>query len=80
VEGRPPVIGLLILQNTKKRTAFRVTRETELLGGLLSSSSSRENVAVSAQCLREDIPYFLEALADVALLTNYAGINDIIII
>ena len=43
------------------------------MGGLLSSSSSRETVAVSAQCLREDIPYFLEALSDVAILTKYHG-------
>jgi ubiquinol-cytochrome c reductase core subunit 2 len=60
-----------LIKTTEKRTAFRVTRETELLGGLLSSSSSRETVAVSAQCLREDIPYFIEALGDVALLTKY---------
>jgi len=39
----------------------------------LSSSSSRETVSVSTQCLREDIPYFLEALSDVALRTNYTG-------
>lgn len=39
----------------------------------MSSGSARETISVSANCLREDIPYFLEALADIALHTTYTG-------
>ncbi|KAG5769408.1 hypothetical protein H9Q72_003343 [Fusarium xylarioides] len=58
-------------KNTQRRSALRITRESELLGGQLASSHSREAVVVEASFLREDLPYFTELLAEVISLTKY---------
>jgi hypothetical protein len=42
-----------------------------LLGSFLSSSVSRENVVLKAKFMRQDLPYFLEAFADVLKNTKY---------
>ncbi|KAI9820934.1 MAG: ubiquinol-cytochrome c reductase core subunit 1 [Phylliscum demangeonii] len=57
--------------NNQKRTALRVTREVELLGGKLIAYHSRENLVIGAKFLREDLPYFIELLGDVATKTRY---------
>ncbi|PTD11704.1 Cytochrome b-c1 complex subunit 2, mitochondrial [Fusarium culmorum] len=58
-------------KNTQRRSALRITRESELLGGQLASSHSREAVVVEANFLREDLPYFTELLAEVISMTKY---------
>ncbi|KAF8426621.1 Metalloenzyme, LuxS/M16 peptidase-like protein [Tirmania nivea] len=58
-------------KNTNKRSALRVQRESELLGGKIGSSISRENVVLKAQFLRQDLPYFVEAMADVLTSTRF---------
>ncbi|UZP32961.1 hypothetical protein NXS19_000777 [Fusarium pseudograminearum] len=58
-------------KNTQRRSALRITRESELLGGQLASSHSRETVVVEANFLREDLPYFTELLAEVISMTKY---------
>ncbi|TGZ85709.1 LuxS/MPP-like metallohydrolase [Ascodesmis nigricans] len=58
-------------KNTEKRSALRLTRETELLGAQFSSSHSRENIVLRAKFLREDLPYYTEAIADVLTKTRY---------
>jgi ubiquinol-cytochrome c reductase core subunit 2 len=60
-------------QNTQKRTALRITRESELLGGQLTSFHTREALVVQASFLREDIPYFTELLAEVISQTRYTS-------
>ncbi|KAL1919466.1 uncharacterized protein VTP21DRAFT_2159 [Calcarisporiella thermophila] len=66
-------------RNNAKRTAFRITRETELLGGQLTSSLGRENIVYTAQFLKDDLPYFAEILADIATSTKFNDweVNDI---
>lgn len=59
-------------QNTEKRSALRLQREAELLGSELYTHHSRENLIVGAKFLREDLPYFVELLAEVASQTKYA--------
>ncbi|CUS11307.1 unnamed protein product [Tuber aestivum] len=54
-----------------RRSALRLQRETELLGGSLGSTLSRENIILRAKFLRDDLPYFVEALADVLIHTKY---------
>ncbi|RPA99945.1 LuxS/MPP-like metallohydrolase [Choiromyces venosus 120613-1] len=54
-----------------RRSALRLQRETELLGGSLGSTLSRENIVLRAKFLRDDLPYFVEALADVLIHTKY---------
>ena len=41
-------------QSTSKRSAIGTVRESELYGGVLSSSLSREHLAVTAEFLRGD--------------------------
>lgn len=72
-----PLPGLTVgleefaFKNTQRRSALRITRESELLGGQLASSHTREAVVIEANFLREDLPYFTELLAEVISLTKY---------
>jgi len=56
---------------TENRSALRIQREAELLGSELQSSLSRENLTIGAKFLRDDLPYFLELLAEVATQTKF---------
>lgn len=64
---------LQLVQNTWKRSALRITRETELLGGEYSSYHSRENLIIGAKFLRDDLPYFAELIGEVLSQTKYTG-------
>jgi ubiquinol-cytochrome c reductase core subunit 2 len=46
-------------------------RESELLGASLNSYHSRENIVLETKFLRDDLPYFVELLAEVASQTKY---------
>ncbi|KAH6851287.1 Metalloenzyme, LuxS/M16 peptidase-like protein [Chaetomium sp. MPI-CAGE-AT-0009] len=59
------------LTNTQKRSALRINRETELLGGQLNAYHTREALVLQANFLREDLPYFTELLAEVLSQTRY---------
>ena len=58
-------------KSTDRRSSLRINRETELLGGELSSYHSRENLVISAKFLREDLAYFTELLGEVVSKTKY---------
>ncbi|KAJ5238704.1 Cytochrome b-c1 complex subunit 2 [Penicillium chermesinum] len=58
-------------KSTAKRSALRITREVELLGGEISSTHSRENVVLRTKFLANDLPYFTELLAEVASQTKF---------
>ncbi|KAI0484619.1 LuxS/MPP-like metallohydrolase [Xylariaceae sp. FL0804] len=58
-------------KNTDRRTALRITREAELLGGQLISYHTREALVLEARFLRENVPYFAELLAEVITQTRY---------
>lgn len=51
--------------NTEHKLALRFTRESELLGGVFSGRVTRDAVVLNAQFLREDLPFYVEALANV---------------
>jgi ubiquinol-cytochrome c reductase core subunit 2 len=59
------------VQNTERRSTLRIQRESELLGSSLEAFHSRENLVVGAKFLRDDLPYFVELLAEVASQTKY---------
>ncbi|KAI9319910.1 Metalloenzyme, LuxS/M16 peptidase-like protein [Dichotomocladium elegans] len=52
-------------KNTNSRSAFRITREAELVGGVLSANLTRETIAYSAEFLNSDAAQFAELLGDV---------------
>ncbi|KAH7321027.1 Metalloenzyme, LuxS/M16 peptidase-like protein [Stachybotrys elegans] len=58
-------------KNTQRRSALRINRESELLGGQLTTSHTREAVILEASFLREDLPYFVELLGEVVSMTKY---------
>ena len=60
-------------KGTQRRSALRITRESELLGSELSAYHSRENLVLSAKFLREDLPYFVEMLGEVITKTKFTG-------
>ena len=59
------------VQNTLKRSALRITRESELLGGQLTAYHTREALILEASFLRNDLPYFAELLGEVLSQTKY---------
>ncbi|KAF9932572.1 ubiquinol-cytochrome c reductase core subunit 1 [Linnemannia zychae] len=59
-------------KNNGKRSAFRIARETELVGGVLTADLGRENVTFTAECLKEDVPYFVEVFGDIVAQTKFA--------
>ena len=59
------------VKNTERRTTLRIQRESELLGSTLQSYTTRENLVVGAKFLRDDLPFFMELLAEVATMTKY---------
>lgn len=50
---------------------MRICREVELLGGESFAYHGRENLVIGARFLREDLPYFVELLAETAGQTKY---------
>ncbi|KAL1873860.1 ubiquinol-cytochrome c reductase core subunit 1 [Diaporthe australafricana] len=60
------------LSNTDRRSALRITRESELLGGQLTAYHTREALVVEAAFLRNDLPYFTELLGEVITKTRYS--------
>eukprot|EP00118_Oscarella_pearsei_P001170 m.6778 g.6778 ORF g.6778 m.6778 type:complete len:473 (+) comp16874_c0_seq1:30-1448(+) len=52
---------------TKDRTAFRVCREIDHLGGNFSAISTRDHFIYSAECMRDYIEPVIETLASVSL-------------
>ncbi|KAF3941220.1 hypothetical protein ABW19_dt0205494 [Dactylella cylindrospora] len=58
-------------KSTARRSALFLTREVELMGGVLETSLSRENVVYKARFLRGDLPYFTELLGDVVTKTMF---------
>jgi ubiquinol-cytochrome c reductase core subunit 2 len=58
-------------KSTKNRSALRIQREAELLGGQLGARVHREALILEASFLRDDLPYFAELLAEVVSSTKY---------
>ncbi|POW17201.1 hypothetical protein PSTT_00609, partial [Puccinia striiformis] len=54
-----------VFKSTQKRSALSLVRETELLGGVLTSSLNREHLILSAEFLKGNEGYFAEVLGDV---------------
>ncbi|GAA6000227.1 hypothetical protein JCM10207_007915 [Rhodosporidiobolus poonsookiae] len=64
-EPAPGVAHVLknsLFKGTNKRSQIALVRETEALGGVLSTSLSREHLVLTAEFLKGDEDYFAEAL------------------
>lgn len=71
VPGTAHVLEKFFYQNTVARSGLRFVRESELLGGQLSSKVGREQIVLTTSFLREDLPYFVQALGDIACETRF---------
>ncbi|KAL9054711.1 MAG: hypothetical protein Q9162_003991 [Coniocarpon cinnabarinum] len=60
-------------RTTERRSPLRIVRESELFGATLFSSHTRESVIIGAKFFRDDLPYYVELLGEVATLTEYKG-------
>lgn len=50
--------------NNEVKSALRFTRESELLGGSFSSYVTRDAIVLKTQFLKQDLPYYVEALGN----------------
>ncbi|UKZ56328.1 hypothetical protein TrVGV298_010164 [Trichoderma virens] len=66
-----PTASYETADTTQRRSALRIARESELLGGQLTASHTREALVIEASFLRDDLPYFAELLAEVVSQTKY---------
>ncbi|KAK4580524.1 ubiquinol-cytochrome c reductase core subunit 1 [Recurvomyces mirabilis] len=71
VPGLAEGLNRYAFKNTDRRTSLRIQRESELLGATIQAYHSRENVVLRAKFFRDDLPYFVEMLAEVATRTSY---------
>ncbi|GAA5855918.1 hypothetical protein JCM8547_000415 [Rhodosporidiobolus lusitaniae] len=62
--GVSHVLKSSLLKSTNKRSQIRLVREAEALGGVLSTSLSREHLVLTAEFLKGDEAFFAEALGD----------------
>ncbi|KAJ7207295.1 Metalloenzyme, LuxS/M16 peptidase-like protein [Mycena haematopus] len=58
-------------KSTADRSALGTVRESELYGGVLSSTLTREHLALTAEFLRGDEEFFVKVLASVIASTKY---------
>jgi ubiquinol-cytochrome c reductase core subunit 2 len=70
-DGLSHLLSRFNFQNTRQRSALRLTRESELLGGEFSSTFDRESIYLTANFLKESLPYYVNALGDVLYKTSY---------
>ncbi|KAI0056823.1 LuxS/MPP-like metallohydrolase [Artomyces pyxidatus] len=61
--GVAHVLSNFAFKSTGKRSALGTVREAELYGGVLSSTLSREHLALTAEFLRGDEAFFVDVLA-----------------
>lgn len=57
--------------NTEAKLALRFTRESELLGGVFTSSVTRDAIVLNTTFLKQDLPYYVEALGNVLTKTSF---------
>ncbi|SSD59488.1 probable Cytochrome b-c1 complex subunit 2, mitochondrial [Saccharomycodes ludwigii] len=70
-DGISHLLSRFNFQNTTNKSALRLVRESELLGGNFKSFVNRENIILEATFLKEDLPYFVNALGNVLYKTSF---------
>lgn len=70
-QGAAHLLKNYAFKATAQRSELRIAREAELFGGVLSSTLSREHLAISAEFLRGDESYFVELLSSVLTSSQF---------
>ncbi|KAF8591657.1 ubiquinol-cytochrome C reductase complex core protein 2 [Ramaria rubella] len=71
IPGVAHVLKNFGFKNTVERSALRTVRESELHGGILSSSLTREHLSYTAEFLRGDEAYFVDVLSSILTSTRF---------
>ncbi|KAI6095761.1 Metalloenzyme, LuxS/M16 peptidase-like protein [Pisolithus sp. B1] len=69
--GVAHILKNFAFKSTAKRSALGTVRESELYGGVLSASLSREYLALTTEFLRGDEAYFTSLLASILATTKF---------
>ncbi|KAG0143365.1 hypothetical protein CROQUDRAFT_661363 [Cronartium quercuum f. sp. fusiforme G11] len=69
--GLAHVLKNLVFKSTQKRSALSVVREAELLGGVLTSTLTREHLILNAEFIKGNEGYFAEVLGDVLTSSKF---------
>uniref|UniRef100_A0A8C6R2P3 Ubiquinol cytochrome c reductase core protein 2 n=1 Tax=Nannospalax galili TaxID=1026970 RepID=A0A8C6R2P3_NANGA len=59
------------LETTKGASSFKITRGIEAVGGKLSVTATRENMAYTVECLRDDVEILMEFLLNVTTAPEF---------
>uniref|UniRef100_A0A287DFW6 Ubiquinol-cytochrome c reductase core protein 2 n=1 Tax=Ictidomys tridecemlineatus TaxID=43179 RepID=A0A287DFW6_ICTTR len=59
------------LETTKGASSFKITRGIEAVGGKLSVTATRENMAYTVECLRDDVDILMEFLLNVTTAPEF---------
>lgn len=70
-QGIAHLLKNFAFKTTSQRSALRTVREAELYGGVLSSTLTREHLAITAEFLRGDEPHFVDLLSSVVTSTQF---------
>jgi len=70
VPGLAHILETFAFKSTTERTALRITRESEFLGGQLFSSVTRDSIILTAEFLREDLAYYVKLLGETLTKTR----------
>lgn len=70
-DGLAHLLSRFNFQSTGDKSALRLVRESELLGGALRSSVDREYITLQATFLKESLPYYVNAIASVLYKTSF---------
>lgn len=70
-DGVSHLLSRFNFQNTSGKSALRLVRESELLGGKFESTVDREYITLKATFLKEDLPYYVNALGNVLYKTSF---------
>lgn len=70
-DGISHLLSRFNFHNTSGKSALRLVRESELLGGGFQSKVDREFITLSSTFLKEDLPYYVNALGNVLYKTSF---------
>lgn len=69
--GTSHLLRLASSLTTKGASSFKITRGIEAVGGKLSVTSTRENMAYTVECLRDDVDILMEFLLNVTTAPEF---------
>ncbi|KAG3259463.1 cytochrome b-c1 complex subunit 2, mitochondrial [Ictidomys tridecemlineatus] len=69
--GTSHLLRLASTLTTKGASSFKITRGIEAVGGKLSVTATRENMAYTVECLRDDVDILMEFLLNVTTAPEF---------